>query len=704
MDFGIAASSTTSQDWESERQTLLDLLEHTQALLKAAQDSAGRERQDTSEQHRLLELRLTTQLRLVKEENASLKAELERGNKAHGLDDMSLKGYMLKEIEKVENRASEREAELMGRVESASNEVRIYKGHLEMRARGLEEERAQLQRELDQAWLETKRNHTYYSTQIQDLKTELSATTNHYRKSAEDIKATKAELAALESVEAGKRAQMKAAWDSEKEALQSTIKRLQRTVAEKEKLAVEFSSAKETDLKAELTPLKAQNETLSFDKLALKQQLQMAASLYGKKEKSLQLQLDKYKRLSAQLKEPKASAGSDCAFDSGRLFALLMAVEEYDRLIREKLEKVGRYADSLAARLGESPSGQSCEVKERLLDELIGKLSGLREVQSTGVGNAQTQANESAFEDLKSKISEALVTITATFTQNLQDLTKESTKFPNIPLKTPQALLPTEQFTLQTELQETTQELEHAKATVLSYKESISALEEVITKSQGGGEVNAEAEKLKIEVNRLAQENANLTANSAKFRGIIEAKSAENEILKANLTKINEEIEAFYSKLEATRTEISSLLQTFPSTVLPEECNSLLQSTLAKWKEETSELEPKWTDLLKDAELQATTLSSLNKTLGDLLHTLTQLAETLSNQVEDRNPLSSETAAEVESLRVELAAKQQEHEEEMEMVKSRAEAEVRSVKTMEIALTTEIAALRARLRDLKSPR
>ena len=170
------------------------------------------------------------------------------------------------------------------------------------------------------------------------------------------------------------------------------------------------------------------------------------------------------------------------------------------------------------------------------------------------------------------------------------------------------------------------------------------------------------------------------------------------------MTKINEEIEAFYSKLEATRTEISSLLQTFPSTVLPEECNSLLQSTLAKWKEETSELEPKWTDLLKDAELQATTLSSLNKTLGDLLHTLTQLAETLSNQVEDRNPLSSETAAEVESLRVELAAKQQEHEEEMEMVKSRAEAEVRSVKTMEIALTTEIAALRARLRDLKSPR
>ena len=115
--------------------------------------------------------------------------------------------------------------------------------------------------------------------------------------------------------------------------------------------------------------------------------------------------------------------------------------------------------------------------------------------------------------------------------------------------------------------------------------------------------------------------------------------------------------------------------------------------------------EPAWTDMLEKAESQTEALAELNKTLGSMLHTLTQLAETLNSQAEQqRAPGSMGVEEEVESLRAQLATKQQEYEEEINLVRSRAEAEVRSVKNIEAALTAEIAALRTKIRDLKTVR
>jgi hypothetical protein len=597
----------------------------------------------------------------------------------------------------------------------------------------------------------------------------LSATTNNFRKATEDVKAARAEIAAMESAEAGKRAQTKAAWETEKESLQITIKKLQKALAEREKLAVELSTAVETDMKAEMTPLKAQNETLSFDKLALKQQLQMAASLYGKKEKNLQQQLDKYKRLSEQLKERRASTGSDYAPDSGRLYALLMTVEEYDRQIREKLEKVGVFMEKLVGKMegteGKMEARERYEGKGKRLDELIGKIGSLqafpRLEMLAGVVNDQTKAYESALEELKLKIGEAVETIATAFTQEIKDFKGQNDQLSaliseNQTLQTALdafSSLSEQQFALREELQKTQQELEHAKATILSYMESISALEEVIAKEKAEGEgeeMNAEAEKLRIEVARLTQENANLSAmkskaeemyeaNMAQFRGILEAKSTENETLKANLirekTHNSDQIKAFSNKLdsalltlEATldtaKTELTRILQAFPATAeLQKACSdlqsesiavlksqisereALLEETRAKWKEELSDpAESIWKDLLEDAETHSKTLSGLNKTLGDLLHTLTQLAETMNNQIDQKTPRDTGVTAEVETLRAQLAAKQQEYEEEIALVRSQAEAEVRSVKNMEASLTTEITALRAKLRDSKKPR
>lgn len=774
MDFKIAVRSS-DEDWESERQTLLDLLEHTQALLKTSQDSAAKERQNQSEQYRLLELRLTNQLRLVKDENVSLKEEMERVNKSHGLDGMSLKGYMLKEIEKIEHRAAEREAELLGQVESSRNEVHIYKSHLETRAKSLADDRAQIQKELEQARLEAKRIHTYYSTQLQDLKTELSAATNHYKKATEDVRSARAELAAKESVEAGKRAQLQATWDTEKESLQMTIKKLQKTISEKDKSIAELSSATETDIKAEITPLKAQNETLSFDKLALKQQLQMAASLYVKKEKNLQQQLDKYKRLSEQLKERRASTGSDYAPDTGRLYALLMTLEEYDRQIRDILGKVAGYTEALARKVEESEEkeedregGRGEEEKAKRLDELIGRIGSLQAFPDletlAALVKDQATAYESALNHLKARISEAITGLNGTFTDEINEMKSQSEEIlslrsENQALQSQIDLLTTnlkEKATLQADLEHSEQELEHAKATILNYMESISALEEVIAKgkAEGGEEVSAEVEKLNIEIARLTQENADLVtmkakaeetfeANSGKMKEALEAKNKENATLKAKFAqekaRANERIQAFSTKLddakaalqeacEELKAETARLLQDLPPTVQLQQAwsdlqretlnalkaqvkerESLLEETRAKWKEEVAGLststEPAWIDLLEKAETQAQTMADLNKTLGSMLHTLTQLAETLNSQAEQqRMPQGMGAEGEVESLRAQLAAKQQEHEEEIRLVKSQAEAEVKSVKNIEAALTAEIAALRTKIRDLKTVR
>lgn len=774
MDFKIAVRSS-GDDLDSERQTLLDLLEHTQALLKVAQDSAAKERQDKSEQYRLLELRLTNQLRLVKEENASLKEELERVNKTHGLDGMSLKGYMLKEIEKIEQRAAEREAELMGQVESSRNEVHIYKNHLETRAKSLADDRAQIQKELEQARLETKRIHTYYTTQLQDLKTELSATANNMRKATEDARSARAELAAKESVEAGKRAQMQAAWESEKEALQITIKKLQKTISDKEKLVTELSSATETNIQAEITPLKAQNETLSFDKLALKQQLQMAATLYVKKEKNLQQQLDKYKRLSAQLKERRASTGSDCAPpDSGRIYSLLMALEEYDKQIRDILGKVEVYTGKLAERMEgreeEGKAGNFEGEKGILLDDLIGKLGNLQTFPDlealAGLVTGQTTAYQAALSDFQARTAETITGINASFTEEINEMKTQNEELlalrsENQSLQSQIDLLTAsskENAALLEELQQTEQELEHAKATILSYMESISALEEVIAKCKGEGEageeVNAEVEKLNIEVTRLTQENADLSsikskseetylANIAKVKESLEAKNKENAILKTKFaqekTRANERIQAFGTKLEEAKSamaetcselqaETARLLQTLPPTVQLQQAwtdlqretiealkaqvkerEALLEETRAKWKEQVADLskptEPIWKDMLEEAETQATALSGLNKTLGNMLHTLTQLTEAMNSQVERQSsPKEEGSEEEVETLRSQLAAKQQEHEEEIALVRSQAEAEIRSVKNMEASLTAEIVALRTKIRDLKTTR
>ena len=775
MDFKIAVRSS-GDDLDSERQTLLDLLEHTQALLKVAQDSAAKERQDKSEQYRLLELRLTNQLRLVKEENTSLKEELERVNKTHGLDGMSLKGYMLKEIEKIEQRAAEREAELMGQVESSRNEVHIYKNHLETRAKSLADDRAQIQKELEQARLETKRIHTYYTTQLQDLKTEVSATTNNMRKATEDARSARAELAAKESVEAGKRAQLQATWESEKEALQITIKKLQKTISDKDKQIAELSSATETNIQAEITPLKAQNETLSFDKLALKQQLQMAATLYVKKEKNLQQQLEKYKRLSAQLKERRMSTGSDCAPpDSGRIYSLLMTLEEYDKQVRDILGKVEVYTGKLAERMEgrEEEEGKAgdCEgEKGKLLDDLIGKLGKLQTFPDleplAGLVTEQTAAYQAALSDFQARISEAIAAINTSFTEEINEMKSQNEELlalrsENQSLQSQIDLLTAnskENATLQEELQQTEQELEHAKATILSYMESISALEEVIAKFKGEGEAgevaNAEVEKLSIEVTRLTQENADLSSikskseetyltNLAKVKESLEAKNKENAILKTKFaqekTRANERIQAYGAKLEEAKSamegtcselqaETARLLQTLPSTVQLQQAwtdlqrqtmealqaqvkerEALLEETRTKWKEQVADsskpMEPKWKDMLEEAETQANALSSLNKTLGDMLHTLTQLTEAMNSQVERQSfPKEEGFEGEVETLRSQLAAKQQEHEEEIAFVRSQAEAEIRSVKNMEASLTAEIVALRTKIRDLKTTR
>jgi len=770
MDFKIAVRSS-DEDGESERQTLLDLLEHTQALLKTSQDSAAKERQNQSEQYRLLELRLTNQLRLVKEENASLKEEMERVNKTHGLDGMSLKGYMLKEIEKIEHRAAEREAELLGQVESSRNEVHIYKSHLETRAKSLADDRAQIQKELEQARLEAKRIHTYYSTQLQDLKTELSATANHFKKATEDVRSARAEIAAKESVEVGKRAQLQATWDTEKESLQTTIKRLQKTISEKDKLVAELSSATETDIKAEITPLKAQNETLSFDKLALKQQLQMAASLYVKKEKNLQQQLDKYKRLSEQLKERRASTGSDYAPDSGRLYALLMTLEEYDRQIREVIGKVAGYTEALTREIEKSEDRE--QEKEqgqgKRLDDLIGKIGALQAFPDlealAGLVNDQAKAYETALNDLKARISEAITGLSGSFTAEINQMKSQSDEIlslrsENQALQSQIDLLTAnlkEKMDLQADLDQSEQELEHAKATILNYMESISALEEVIAKGKVEGgeseEGRAEVEKLNIEVTRLTQENADLStvkakaeetfeASIAKVKESLEAKNKENATLKTKFaqekTRANERIQAFSTKLDDAKTalqetseelkaETAHLLQALPPTVQLQQAwsdlqretfnalkaqvkerEALLEETRAKWKEEVEGLgsaEPAWTDMLEKAESQTEALAELNKTLGSMLHTLTQLAETLNSQAEQqRAPGSMGVEEEVESLRAQLATKQQEYEEEINLVRSRAEAEVRSVKNIEAALTAEIAALRTKIRDLKTVR
>ena len=762
MAIKFAVSEPIDDSWETERQTLLELLEHTQNLLKAAQDSAARDRMDQSEQYRLLELRLTNQLRLVKEENTSLKEEMERISKTQGLDGMSLKGYMLKEIEKIEQRASEREAELLGQVESSRNEVQIYKGHLETRAKTLADDRAQLQKELEMARQETKRIHTYYTTQIQDLKTELSATANNLKKATDDIKSARNELASKESVEAGKRAQLQATWETEKEALQSTIRKLQKTLLEKEKAIAEMTTSNETDIKAELTPLKAQNETLTFDKLALKQQLQMASSLYVKKEKNLQQQLEKYKRLSEMLKERRGSTGSEATPDPGRIYALLMTMEEYDKQIRDNLGKVGKYTDLLTQKI-ESREGNSgnedYEQKNRHLDELIAKfdqLQGLPDFQSlSGQVNDQVQAYAAALHDLQTKMTDILGSISTTFNEQMKEFQQQNEEL--IALRNENQRLQTELDTLSAapkidqveELQKAQQELEHAKATILSYLESISALEEVVSKSKSGDEVNPELERLKIEVTRLTQENTNLStskrvaeetyeANTVKLRESLEAKTKESATLKTKFaqekTRANERILGFSGKIEdakkaveeiceKTKNEFASLLQTLPETVKLEkawtelqtetinslkaqvsEREALLEETRAKWKEEvaqTQDDESTWSKFLTDAEKQAEALAGLNKTLGNMLHTLTQLAEALNNQVDQRTPGggdSSRLREELENLRAEVATKEQEHADEIALIKTQAEAEIRSVKNIEAALTAEIAALRAKVK------
>ena len=142
-----------NMDWEAERQTLLDLLEHTQTLLKSTQDSFLRDQQNHTEETRLLELRLGSQIRLLREENKDLRQELE-GIQGH--DAMSLKPFMIREIKSAERRGKDRETELLGAIESAKQETDTVRSHLETRLRAANEETVRLQGDLEAARQETK--------------------------------------------------------------------------------------------------------------------------------------------------------------------------------------------------------------------------------------------------------------------------------------------------------------------------------------------------------------------------------------------------------------------------------------------------------------------------------------------------------------------------------------------------------------------
>lgn len=740
-------------DWEAERQTLLDLLEHTQMLLKSAQDSSLRDQQDHAEEIRLLELRLGTQIRLLKEENKELRGELE-GIQGH--DAMSLKPFMVREIKTVERRGKERETELLGAIESARQETQTVKLHLEIKLKSANEEIGKIERELEAAKQETKRVHAHCSGQVTSMREELTSANTHIKRLNEDLKAAKGDLQTIGETEERKLREMQEGWMREREELVSQLKQAQKALTEKEKLVSDMSSVKELDRRAELIPLKARNETLNFDKIALKQQLQQANSLFAKKEKHLQNQLVTWKRLCEQLKNRSAGPAVLSEADTQRLNLQMEGLERFQREIREVIEKV----KGVSERMGESgerqQAGKALQSQlAALIDRLQRERKGLDTEDMTKKLTLTCKAYETAVNEVAHKSIAAIEDTNAAFLQQLQAseqaaaailaLKKENEALQSHANSEKLRIRSEKEMKVTEELARTKLELEQAKKGNVACMEAIQELEELIENSQVNGEITTDIElelrRFNLEITRLSKENTLLVNQKrhsdlefaqiiSEFTLNIQLLNDENASLQGQIATervksaelvayLQSQISAVLSTAEEAKasilSEIRMLRETLPETSQLEQAwkganeaaivalrreveakNELLEGIRAAWEDEVAEARAISMGLRANIEEQGRELEGLKESIGKMKAKLEDLVDSLTVLGgKDVRLVTLET--ELQSVKATLMAKEAECEEEMRLMKGQIEAEARNAREIEATLMTEIVALRNKI-------
>lgn len=736
-------------DWEAERQTLLDLLEHTQTLLKCTQDSALRDQQTHTEETRLLELRLGSQLRLLKDENKHLRQELE-GLQGH--DAMSLKPFMVREIQNVERRGKEREMELLGAIESAKQETDTVRSHLDMKLRSANEEIGRIGRELETAKQETKRIQTHCSAQVLRLREELATSQTGNKRLSEDLKTLQSDLQAIAGAEEKQLKDAQTIWQREKEELQAQLKQVQKALNEKEKLLSELTLVKELDRRAEITPLKARNETLAIDKIALKQQLQQASSLFAKKEKHLQDQLSTWKRLSEQLKSRPVGPVVLNEADVERLRGQLEGLEGFRVEISQGLGKLKEVVERIGGKVDEEGSEKAGSGLENQLTAIFDRFQLAKrgqEVEETTKRLIVTcKAYETAISAVSAKSIEAIEATNAAFLQPQQALAGLSS------FQQQAHAFRTQQNSEQTrvrsdkemqaieELTRTRLELDQARKGNVACLEAIQELEELIENSQVEGEISPEVElelgRFNLEISRLTKENtllvqqkqqietefAQVVAQFARNGHILEE---QNESLQAEMSSergkfeelmssLQSQISAALSTVEEVKAvilaEIRLLRETLPETNQLErawlgasealrreieEKNEITEGIRAAWESELAEIRAESGDLRTEIANQALILEELRTNIGKTADETSDLVTNLASVTGGKDPRLLALEAELAAAKASLIAKQAESEAELALMRAQIETEARNAREMEATLMAEIAALRARV-------
>ena len=742
-----------NMDWEAERQTLLDLLEHTQTLLKSTQDSFLRDQQNHTEETRLLELRLGSQIRLLREENKDLRQELE-GIQGH--DAMSLKPFMIREIKSAERRGKDRETELLGAIESAKQETDTVRSHLETRLRAANEETVRLQGDLEAARQETKRVHVHCSAQVLRLKEELGFAQASNKRLSEDLKAIQGDLQTIADTEGKKLKDAQAVWQRDREEIAAQLKQAQKALNEKEKLLSELTLVKELDRRAEITPLKARNETLAIDKIALKQQLQQANSLFAKKEKHLQDQLITWKRLSEQLKNRPMGPAVLSEADMERLRAQLEGLEGFRREISQCLGKFEGIVERVSRTVGEEGSEKAGNGPESQLNAIIGRFQREKrgpEVEETAKRLIITcKAYETAISAVTAKSIESIEATNAVFLQPQQVLAVLSAlQQENQALRTQQntdtaRVRSDKEMQAIEELVRTKLELDQAKKGNIACLEAIQELEELIESSQVEGEISPAVElelgRFNLEISRLTQENALLVQQKqqselefaqvvAQFARNCQLLEEQNASLQAEIgsergkleelvgslqSKISEALSSAEEAKAVILAEIRLLRETLPEvnqlelawtgakeaviTALRreiEEKNGLIEGIRDVWENKLAEARAESVDLRRDIAQQALILEELRENIGKISEESRELVTNLTAITGEKDPRLMALETELTTTKANLMAKQAESEAELALLRAQVETEARNACEMEGTLMAEIAALRARV-------